>query len=66
MLVISPGSSSQGGVSRGMGSFNRLKVDDVEKLQRESFLLAAVSPVVATGGQIVGGQGNWRSRINGV
>jgi len=66
MLVISPGSSSQGGVSRGMGSFNRLKVDDVEKLQRESFLLAAVSPVVATSGQIVGGQGNWRSRINGV
>jgi putative ABC transport system permease protein len=66
MLVISPGSSSQGGVSRGMGSFNRLKVDDVEKLQRESFLLAAVSPVIATGGQIVGGQGNWRTRINGV
>jgi putative ABC transport system permease protein len=53
-------------VSRGMGSFNRLKVDDVEKLQRESFLLAAVSPVIATGGQLVGGQGNWRSRINGV
>ena len=49
-----------------MGSFNRLKVDDVEKLQRESFLLAAVSPVIATGGQLVGGQGNWRSRINGV
>ncbi|MBK5096828.1 MAG: ABC transporter permease [Gemmatimonadetes bacterium] len=66
MLVISPGSSSQGGVSRGMGSFNRLTVDDVEKLQRESFLLAAVSPVVSTGGQIVGGQGNWRTRINGV
>jgi len=66
MLVIAPGSSSQGGVSRGMGSFNRLKVDDVEKLQRESFLLAAVSPVIATGGQIVGGQGNWRTRINGV
>ena len=66
MLVISPGSSNQGGVSRGMGSFNRLKVDDVEKLQRESFLLAAISPVIATGGQLVGGQGNWRSRINGV
>ena len=66
MLVISPGSSSQGGVSRGMGSFNRLKLDDVEKLQRESFLIAAVSPVIATGGQIVGGQGNWRTRINGV
>jgi putative ABC transport system permease protein len=66
MIVISPGSSSQGGVSRGAGSFNRLSVDDVEKLQRESFLLAAVSPVIATGGQIIGGQGNWRTRVNGV
>jgi len=66
MIVISPGTSSQGGVSHGAGSFNRLKVDDVEKLQREAFLLAAVSPVIVTGGQIIGGQGNWRTRVNGV
>ena len=66
MIVISPGASSQGGVSHGAGSFNRLNIDDVEKLQRESFLLAAVSPVIVTGGQIIGGQGNWRTRVNGV
>jgi len=66
MIVIAPGSSSQGGVSRGAGSFNRLKIEDVEKLQRESFLLAAISPVIVTGGQIIGGQGNWRTRVNGV
>ncbi len=66
MIVISPGASSQGGVSHGAGSFNRLNIDDVEKLQREAFLLAAVSPVIVTGGQIIGGQGNWRTRVNGV
>ncbi len=66
MLVITPGTSSQGGVSRGAGSFNRLSLDDVEKLQRESFLLAAVSPVIVTGGQIIGGQGNWRTQVQGV
>ncbi len=66
LIVVSPGSSNQGGVSRGAGSFNRLRIEDVEKLQREATLLAGVSPVVSTGGQIIGGQGNWRTRINGV
>jgi len=66
LIVVSPGSSNQGGVNRGAGSFNRLRIDDVEKLQREAVLLAGVSPVIATGGQIIGGQGNWRGRISGV
>ena len=66
LIVIAPGSSNQGGVSHGAGSFNRLRVEDVEKLQREAVLLAAVSPVIMTGSQVIGGQGNWRTRINGV
>ena len=66
LIVVAPGSSNQGGVSRGAGSFNRLTIDDVEKLQRESVLLAGVSPVISSGAQIIGGQGNWRGRINGV
>ncbi len=66
LIVIAPGTSNQGGVSHGAGSFNRLRVEDVEKLQRESVLLAGVSPVISTGSQVIGGQGNWRTRINGV
>ena len=66
LLVISPGTSNSGGVSRGAGSFNRLNIDDVEKLRRESVLLAGVSPVISSFAQIIGGQGNWRGRINGV
>jgi putative ABC transport system permease protein len=66
MIVVTPGSSSQGGVSRGAGSFNRLKIEDAEMLKRESLLLAAVSPVIFTRTQAVGGDGNWRTTIFGV
>jgi len=66
LIVVTAGTSNQGGVSRGAGSFNRLTVDDVEKLQRESLLLAGVSPVIMTFGQIIGGTGNWRAPVQGV
>ena len=66
MIVITPGASSQGGVSRGAQSYNRLRVKDAEKIQRESLLVSAVSPVVFTRTQVIGGQGNWRTTINGV
>ena len=66
MIVITPGSSNQGGVSRGAGSFNRLQLEDAEKLQRENLLLSGVSPVIMTRTQAIGGQGNWRASIYGV
>ena len=66
MIVITPGSSSQGGVSRGAGSFNRLTVDDADKLRSESLYFSAVSPVIAAPAQAVGGEGNWRTLVQGV
>jgi len=66
MIVISPGSSQQGGVSRGAGSFNRLSLDDVALLVRESRLLTAISPVIVAPSQAIGGQGNWRTHVDGV
>jgi len=66
MLVITPGSSSSGGVSRGAGSFNRLTLDDAEAIERESLLVSAVSPVIMTHGHLVGGTGNWRTACYGV
>jgi putative ABC transport system permease protein len=66
MLVITPGATVTGGVSQGAQSFNRLTVEDADRLREQSFLLAAVSPVVTTRSQIVGGQGNWRAFIFGV
>jgi putative ABC transport system permease protein len=66
MIVITPGSSNAGGVSQGAGTFNRLTLDDVEKIQREAVTISGVSPVIATFTQAISGQGNWRTRINGV
>ena len=66
MIVVTPASAQQGGVSQGAQTFNRLTLDDVEALESQSFLLSAVSPVVSTRGQIIGGIGNWRAPIQGV
>ncbi len=66
LIVISPGSSAQGGVSQGAGTFNRLSIADAEKLKAEGTTLAAVSPVVATRLVVIGPAGNWRTMINGV
>jgi putative ABC transport system permease protein len=66
MLVVTPGSTSQGGASQGAGAFNRLTVEDAQKLKAEGTTLAAVSPVVVTRTQVIGGSGNWRTSVNGV
>jgi len=66
MLVITAGASTAGGVSQGAGTFNRLQIEDAEKLQREATLITAVSPVISTRTQLIGGAGNWRTDINGV
>jgi putative ABC transport system permease protein len=66
LIIVSPGSSAQGGVSQGAGTFNRLSVADAEKLKAEGTTLAAVSPMVTTRLVVIGPAGNWRTSINGV
>jgi len=66
MIIIFPGSMQRGGVSQGAGSHNQLTLEDAEKLTSEATLCTAVSPVVMSGGQVVGGSGNWSTGIAGV
>jgi putative ABC transport system permease protein len=66
LIVVTPGAATQGGVSMGAGTFTRLSIDDYEAIRDQSFLLAAASPVITAGAQVVGGQGNWRTQVNGV
>ncbi len=66
LIIVMPGAGNIGGANQGAGTFNRLTVDDAQKLKREATLLAGVSPVVSTRTQVIGGQGNWRTLINGV
>ena len=66
LIIVMPGAGNIGGANQGAGTFNRLTVDDAQKLKREATMLAGVSPVVSTRTQVIGGQGNWRTLINGV
>jgi len=66
MLIIFPGASRMGGVSRGAGSENQFTLDDATKLSKQSTLCSAVSPLAQTGAQVVGGGSNWSTGILGV
>lgn len=66
LIVIFPGSSTSGGVRMGAGSINRFTMEDVEKIQEEATDIKAVTPIVRTGGQVIGGVGNWSTQIQGV
>jgi putative ABC transport system permease protein len=66
LILVLPGATQQGGVSQGAGTFNRLTVQDAEKLKAEGQTIAAVSPLIVTRQVIIGPAGNWRTSINGV
>lgn len=66
LIVITPGTTQAGGSSQGAQTFNRLTIEDVDKIKREATLISAVSPVVQTRTQVVAQGGNWRTEVNGV
>ena len=66
MIIIFPGSSSSGGISRGAGSINRFTMDDVQKIKDGASFIQYVSPVVRSSAQIIGGAGNWSTQVLGV
>jgi len=66
LLMVSPGTSQFGGVSRGAGSENRLTLGDADEIAKEAQYVEAVSPMVATGAQVIGGGNNWSTSVNGV
>ena len=66
LIIVHPGVSQSGGISRGMGSLSTLTLDDVAHLRETTQLLPHISPAVETGAQIVGGNSNWSTRVQGV
>ncbi len=66
LLLVIPGSSNTGGVRQGGGSYKQFTFDDIDALKREATLVDGVSPVVRSGGQIIGGAGNWFTSVYGV
>jgi putative ABC transport system permease protein len=66
LLMVRPGTSQFGGISRGAGSENRLTLDDAAKIAEEGQYIDAVSPMVRAAVQVIGGGNNWNTSIEGV
>ena len=66
MLIVSPGSANSGGVRSAAGSTVTLKYEDAEAIKNKIKNIDYVSPTVSNSYQIVNGNQNWNSTIQGV
>ncbi|WP_110953862.1 ABC transporter permease [Anaerosinus massiliensis] len=67
MLIISPGSASaKGGPRSAAGSDITLKFGDAEAIDKEIKNIDYVSPTVSSSYQIVAGNQNWKTSVQGV
>ena len=66
VLIILPGTTSQGGVRVGFGSVNTLTDGDVRAIREEIRSVAFASPVLRRAEQVVAGNLNWGTLAQGV
>ncbi len=66
LLMIRPGASYMGGVSRGSGSAVGFTLGDVDEIKEKATTIKAISAVVRSGGQVIGGGNNWNTSVEGV
>ena len=66
VLIIVPGTSNQGGVRIGFGSVNTLVDGDARAMIREIRAVAYASPVLRRPEQLVAGNLNWGTLVQGV
>jgi putative ABC transport system permease protein len=66
VLIIMPGTSNQGGVRAGFGSVNTLVAGDARAIVQEVRAVAYASPVLRRPEQLVAGNLNWGTLVQGV
>ena len=66
MIMIHPGGDMRGGVRRDASEMQTLKLENYEKLREETNYLSGISPNVSSSGQLVNGNSNYPSSVNGV
>ena len=64
-LMIFPGTTTSSGARTGWGGSSRLSGDDVEALKREVSTVSYVSATIRTVAQVVYGNQNWSTSIQG-
>ncbi len=65
VLIIFPGSQQQGGIRVGAGSMTTLTEDDAAAIAKECPAVAYVSPGARSGGQVIAGNLNWGTSVEG-
>ena len=65
MLMVYPGSTTQGGVHGGAGSVTSLTEDDAEAIQKELSPVRYAAPSLRTVAQVVSSNQNWSTGITG-
>ena len=65
VIMVFSGSVNRGGVFTGFGGAGTLTVDDALAMGREVPGVAAVSPEVRSGAQIMAGNNNWNTSVMG-
>ncbi len=65
IIFVWPGSMSSGGVHLGAGAASTLTAEDVLAIERECPLVSAASPIVRATAQIIFGDQNWFTQIQG-
>jgi putative ABC transport system permease protein len=66
VLMVFPGAQQQGGVRSSAGSATTLTEDDAAAILRECPAVAYISPGTFSGGQVIAGNLNWSTSIQGV
>ena len=65
VLIVLPGSQQTGGVRVGAGSVTTLTEDDANAILRECPAVSLMSPGTRSGGQVIAGNLNWATGIEG-
>jgi putative ABC transport system permease protein len=65
LIIVVPGSSTQGGIRMGGGSQSTLTKDDADAIARECSAVSTVAPMHNGSAQVVYGNQNWSTSIQG-
>ena len=65
LIIIMPGSSTQGGVRMGGGSQSTLTISDADAMMKECSAVSAVAPMLYGYAQVVYGNQNWSTGVQG-
>src|SRR5512137_1856738 len=65
VLIVFPGSQQSAGIRQGAGTMTTLTEEDAAAIAKECPAVAFVSPGARSGGQIIAGNLNWQTSIEG-